>query len=519
MAYTETPQAPVTPDKTYHGCRNAPELWTQLEPNKVEALDRAERAARLTLPSLFMEQGRNSDKDATGRLWQSIGALLVNNIVTRLMMTLFSPSRPFIRLDASDELETNVKNSGVDTSVIRQALGLAERKTTRSLDKHALRPKLHLLLKHLVVVGNVLGIFDEGNKLIRALSLRYFCVKRDVAGRLLSTVIKECVYADELPEALRVLAGGEKEVHYYIVIHRSASTQKFEVSHWVNDACAEDMTRMWSEEDCPYRVLAWDVSDEANYGTSLVSDFEGDFLAAEDASKALIVAAVLASEFRWILDPASGMDVDEFEDVPNGGVIPGRPEHINLVNAAGEVAGAMKAQQAVLADVVNRLGRAFVMTSAVVRDSERTTAEEIRVLASELETGLGGGYSRLAVDLQLPLARFLMKLEKIDLKKYGVEDQIEVLVVTGLDALSRSGDLENLRAWLADIGQLNSAPESVTDPLILTAIYNDLASPRGIDATKYLRSEEEVAQRQQTRADQAAAARGVQTQQPEGPQQ
>jgi hypothetical protein len=508
-------QTPPEGGDLYHGCRNARELWNQLEPLKAEAVRRGELAASLTLPSLFMREGQNSDRNSVGRLWQSIGALLVNNLVTRLMMTLFAPSRPFVRLDPSDKVKAGAEASGVTDSVIRQALSLAERKTTRSLDKHALRPKLHLLLKHLVVVGNVMAIFDQKNKLIRSLSLRYFCVKRDVAGKVLSAVIRERVCQDELPLVMQGTSN-EREVDYFILIHRKASTEKFEVTHWVNETMIPDLTKRWTEEACPYRVLAWDVSDEANYGTSLVSDFEGDFLAAEDCSTALIVAAVLASEFRWILDPASGMDVDEFEATPNGGVMPGRPEHVQLINAAREVAGAISSQREVLTDVTNRLGRAFVMTSAVMRDAERVTAEEVRAVATELETGLGGGYSRLAVDLQLPLAKFLMALEDVDPTGYGEgEDKIEITVVTGLDALSRSGDLENLKAWVGDIMQLSSAPTEITDPLKLRELYNDLASPRGVDASKYLESEEDLQAKQEARARQAAAARGVQIGEPQ----
>ncbi len=497
-------------DKPYHGCDSAKELWNDLEPQKTAVIDRSELAAQMTLPGLFMPNGRNSDRDSAGRLWQSIGAMLVNNLVTRLMMTLFAPSRPFIRLDVSEEFAKAAEAGGVASSDLKQVLGLAERRTTKALDKYALRPKLHLLLKHLVVVGNVMAVMDEKNKLIRALSLRYFCVKRDVAGKVLSAVIKEHVRQDELPASLRGTTA-DTEVDYYILAHRRNSGDDFEVTHWINDTRVDALTKRYQEDRCPYRVLAWDVGDDANYGTSMVSDYEGDFLAAEDCSRATIEAAVLASEFRWMLDPASGMDVDEFESTPNGGVMPGRPEHLAVINAAAQVASAIEAQKAVLADVVNRLGRAFVMTSAVTRDAERVTAEEIRQVANELETGLGGGYTRLAVDLQLPLAEFLMRLEKVDLASYGVKDEIALTVVTGLDALSRSGDLENLRAWLADINVLNSAPESVTDPLNLREIYNDLATPRGIDASKYLRSEQEIADRQETRARQAAAARGVQT--------
>ncbi|WP_416142518.1 portal protein [Escherichia coli] len=46
--------------------------------------------------------------------------------------------------------------------------------------------------------------------------------------------------------------------------------------------------------------------------------------------------------------------------------------------------------------------------SAVQRTGERVTAEEIRYVASELEDTLGGVYSILSQELQLPLVRVLL---------------------------------------------------------------------------------------------------------------
>ena len=59
-----------------------------------------------------------------------------------------------------------------------------------------------------------------------------------------------------------------------------------------------------------------------------------------------------------------------------------------------------------------RLGAAFLLNTAVTRDAERVTAQEIRMQAQELESSLGGVYSRLANELQLPLAKRL--LQEID---------------------------------------------------------------------------------------------------------
>lgn len=491
----------------------AEQIWATLDALKTTVMRRAEQHAKYTVPELMLESGQNTDLGDGGRLWQSIGAQLVNNLATRLMLALFAPSRPFVRLDPADEMKAAAEATGISEDVLRQVLSQGEKKIVKTLDNLALRPKLYELLKHLIVVGNVLAVMDRKDTLLRVMSLRYFCVKRDVVGRVHTLIIKEQVCRDELPPNVQQYAQGKDDdkVDYFVLVQRDYETSRYKVSEWVGAVEIPDSQRSYSEDDNPYRVLTWTLADEANYGTSLVGSYEGDFAAVEQASAALIVAAVLASEFRWMVNPASGTRVEDWENSRNGAFLPGMKDAVTLVNAAGEVAQAMQAQMVVIKEYVNRLGRGFIMTSAITRDAERVTAEEIRLLAGELENGLGGGYSRLAVDLQRPLGLFLMALN--DMKIKGKE--IELTVVTGLDALSRNGDLENLRGWLDDIMKLNSAGEQITRPLKLSAIYRDLASPRGIDATEYLLDDAAI-----EAAEDKAAAREVAAQQAaQGPAQ
>lgn len=472
--------------------KNAEDIWSELDGLKSVVMRRAEQHAKFTIPELMLESGQNTDQGDGGRLWQSIGAQLVNNLSTRLMLALFAPSRPFIRLDPAEEYAAAAKRAGVTEDVLRQILSQGEKKVVKTLDNLALRPKLYELLKHLIVVGNVLAVMDRDERLLRVMSLRYFCVKRDVVGRLHTLVIREQVCLDELPPEAQAVAENAKDddkVDYYVLVKRDYGTGKYKVTEWVGKNMIPGSESNYTEDECPYRVLTWALADDANYGTSLVGSYEGDFAAVEQASAAMIVAAVLASEFRWLVNVASGTRVEDWSDSANGAFIPGVKDGVILVNAASEVGAAMQAQMTVIKEYVNRLGRGFIMTSAITRDAERVTAEEIRLLAGELENGLGGGYSRLAVDLQRPLGLFLMALNKFKVK----DKEVELTVVTGLDALSRNGDLENLRGWLDDIMKLNSAGPQITEPLNLPVIYRDLATPRGIDATEYLKDPETIA--------------------------
>lgn len=496
--------------------------WSRLEGKASMVIRRAEDAARWTLPALFLEEGASTDRGDGGRIWQSIGAQLVNHLSTRLMLALFAPSRPFIRLDPKEEAKDEAEALGITEDELRQELSLAERKVVKTLDKLALRPKLFELMKHLIVVGNVVSISDRDAETVRVLSLRYWRVKRDVLGRVHTLVIKERVLRDELPPELQYIGGSTPVgaeagfVDYFVVVKRDYGSRKqktMRVTEWVNHeqvpASALSYQDSYDEDECPFRVHTWALSDEADYGTSLVMEYEGDFAGMTTVSAAQVVAGVLASEFRWLVNPAAGARVEDFTESENGDFINGAKDAVTLVNAAGEVAQAMQAQAAMVKEYVNRLGRAFIFMSAVTRDAERVTAEEIRMLANELETGLGGGYSRLAVDVQRPLAIFLLAVNRMAIRG----KDIDLTVVTGLDALSRHGDLENLKGWLGDIMQLQGAGDAVTEPLQLRAIYLDLASPRGIDASKYLKSEDQIKQdRDERTAREMAQRQGTPTQ-------
>ena len=95
-------------------------------------------------------------------------------------------------------------------------------------------------------------------------------------------------------------------------------------------------------------------------------------------------------------------DLDQNE---NWAAIAGVEGDVVALSAAGAgVATGLQIMDAVLSKYVSCIGRTFLPGAIEVRDAERVTAEEIRMQAQELETSLGGVYSRLAIGFQLPLA-------------------------------------------------------------------------------------------------------------------
>ena len=72
-------------------------------------------------------------------------------------------------------------------------------------------------------------------------------------------------------------------------------------------------------------------------------------------------------------------------------------------------------------------------------------------MASELDDGLGGDYTLLAADYQLPSVRLERRMEK---RLGGIKlpvDMIQVVIVTGLEAIGRGHDQRDLQAFVKEI--------------------------------------------------------------------
>jgi hypothetical protein len=164
--------------------------------------------------------------------------------------------------------------------------------------------------------------------------------------------------------------------------------------------------------------------------------------------------------------------------------------------------------------IERRLEQAFLLNSSVQRDAERVTAEEIRYMANELETALGGVYSTLAGELQLPLVtRLLSTLARENKLPRLPEGKVDPQIITGIDGLGRTAELQRLDILLDGVGQM-FGPEAVAEYIRAGSYIQRRAAALGVDVEGLIRSEEEVAQQrqaqQQAAMQQAAAPQAIQ---------
>ena len=141
-----------------------------------------------------------------------------------------------------------------------------------------------------------------------------------------------------------------------------------------------------------------------------------------------------------------------------------------------------------------------------VRQSERTTAEEVRLTQMELEQQLGGLFSLLTVEFLIPyLNRTLLVLQRSKQIPTLPKDLARPTIVAGVNALGRGQDRESLTAFIGTIAQ-TLGPEALLKFLNASEAIKRLAAAQGIDILNLVKTEEEMAQEMQAQMQQQMQA-------------
>ena len=221
--------------------------------------------------------------------------------------------------------------------------------------------------------------------------------------------------------------------------------------------------------------------------------------------QALAQNAAVAADIKLLVDPAGSTDIRDLADTATGNFVQGRQGDVTPLDLVSP-----NSHQILLQTIeiqTNIVNRAFLMTSGAVRDSERTTAREVEVTANELETALGGAYGRFTEELQKPIVNIL--LGSLELPS---EIEIEPIIITGLDALSRQNDLTNIQRFVQDaalLAQVNPAQaQEIVARIDIDTYLREAVAARNVPAG-LLRPEEEVQAELQRIQEQQMAQQGA----------
>lgn len=472
--------------------------FRELETERQPYLDRAREAAKVTIPSLLPPDGADgTTKMRAGN--QSLGARLVNHLTSKLVLALMPPNRPFHRTDIDEISIAKLSKNPGEKADIQDSLAKYDRALNTHIEASQLRNKSNEAVKQLIVAGTVvLHIIDE--RLVRIFKLDSFVQSLESTGTLLELIIREQVspvtLGDDIKAACDVAeqtvgAGKNKQVDVFTGV--ILEDGKYKVWQEINGKLVPDSDGSYPTESLPFLSMRFYAVDGEHYGRSYIEEYMGDLVSLEGHSKAINEGAILSNQYKFFVNPSSTINLKQLQTAKNGAVLRGNAADVTVLRV--DKANDMRIGMEVISNIENRLSYAFLLQSAIQRSGERVTAEEIRIMARELEEGLGGVYSLLSQEFQLPVVRIYRSLLEKKKKLPALpKDILSVKIVTGLEALGRGQDTDQLQMFLRDASSFGPQAFSMLD---IREILIRLAVSRGIDTTDLVKTRDQLAQEQQ----------------------
>ena len=466
--------------------------FSKLETTRAPYLRRARDAAKLTIPMLMPPQG-NGATSKFDTPYQSLGARGVNNLSSKLLLTLIPPNTPFFVLSVPDEVLAQL---GAKRGDVEERLSRIERRVLEEINNTQLRVYAFEAFKQLVNSGNVLLYLpDEGGmKLYR---LDRYVVKRDPMGTVLEIITRDDLHPTSIPPATRVACGVQdkdldaRSISLYTYVKLSEDGQFYDVKQELNGKEVPNSRGKYRREDTPFLALRMIMVDNEDYGRSYVEEYIGDLKSLEGLSKSIVEGSAAMAKLLFMVNPNGTTKKKTIAEAANTAVVDGNAADVTVLQAGK--GGDFRVALDTINGLLERLGQAFLLNSSVQRKGERVTAEEIRYMAKELEDALGGIYAVQSQEFQLPLVRRVMtRLQKQGAIPQLPEGSVKPTIVTGMEALGRSQELDNLRMFVNDIVPLGA--DVLKQYLSVTEFIKRVGANRGIDMNGLVRTEEEVQQ-------------------------
>jgi hypothetical protein len=459
----DTTQGPA--EQLYEKLRSDRDLW----------LSRARRSCRLTLPWLVPaandpDQGQPETYPLP---WNGIGQEGHQHLASRWLLAVMPASESFFKYTIdereratliSDARQAGTAEDEIARSMVEfdRSLLAMEQAVLREINSTADRAVVLEAMVHLIGPGNVV-LYDDEEDGLTCYHLNRYCIRRDPMGRPLELVICESFTEDSLPNAvaqhLGLLEDEESEgyspdplapnkvldeeevIKVYTHVEWDYRAKKVK---WCQECKGQEIEGQEKEvglEISPWMPLRATRIDSCDYGPGYIeARCLADLQTAESLSQALTEGAMIAAESKYVVRPGGVTSIKDLVACRNGGYVIGHPDDVKELGSDGRRGQGLVVAEARLQRVEAALKRAFMMSN--VRDSERTTAEEIRMVAQQMDEGQVGIYSILTTEFQNPYItrklHVLTRQGKVQLPK----DLVKPVVSVGLAAVGRGNDLD-----------------------------------------------------------------------------
>ena len=470
---------------------NAKSRYDALTSDRQHFLDIAVQCSELTLPYLIQRDEIRPTYKQLIQPWQAVGAKGVVTLAAKLMLSLLPPQTTFFKLQLRDD-KLGTELPAEMRSELDLNFAKIERMVMDSIAASSDRVVVHQALKHLVVGGNALIYMGKDG--LKHYPLNRYVVERDGNGHVIEIVTKELINKHLLPKNLvekkstndvigSTINKDEVEIYTHV---------KLDNNRWVWYQEAMDQRVPGSDgkapkDASPWLVLRFNTVDGESYGRGRCEEFLGDLKSLNALSQAIVEGSAAAAKVVFVVSPSSTTKPATIAQAGNGAIVQGRPEDIGVIQV-GKTADFQTAMT-MMQQLERRLAEAFLVLT--VRQSERTTAEEVRLTQLELEQQLGGLFSLLTNEFLVPyLNRKLLVLQRSGELPKIPKDLVSPTIVAGINALGRGQDRESLTTFIGTIAQ-TLGPEALIKYINPDEAIKRLAAAQGIDVLNLVKSMED----------------------------
>ena len=479
--------------------------YDNLSSDRSQFLTEAEDATKLTLPYLI--RGHEDYQKGMKQLktpWQSVGAKGVVALASKLSLSLVPPQTSFFKLQLDEsqlgeEFEPQVK-SELDLSFAK-----IERTILDAIAASDDRVVIHQALQHLVVGGNALIFMAKTG--LKLYPLNRYVIERDGNGDVIEIITKERINKDLIPnyDAKDTVTDEEDDNEIDVYTHVKRDNNRFIWHQEVDGKRLPNSQGKSPIDSTPWLPLRFNTVDGEAYGRGRVGQFIGDLKSLEALSQAIVEGSAAAAKVVFTVSPSATTKPQTLAAAGNGAIVQGRPDDIGVIQV-GKTADFATALQH-MQTLEKRLNEAFLILS--VRQSERTTAEEVRMTQMELEQQLGGLFGLLTVEFLVPyLNRKLSIFQKTGEIPRIPKGMVKPIIVAGINSLGRGQDVQALGGFLQTIAT-TMGPEAITTYINPDEVIKRLAAAQGIDVLNLVKTVEERQQEQQQASQQQAELEAI----------
>ena len=483
--------------------------YDNLSSDRSQFLTEAEDATKLTLPYLI--RGHEDYQKGMKQLktpWQSVGAKGVVALASKLSLSLVPPQTSFFKLQL-DESQLGEQFGPEVKSELDLSFAKIERTILDAIAASDDRVVIHQALQHLVVGGNAL-IF-MGKTGLKLYPLNRYVIERDGNGQVIEIITKERINKDLIPSYYEIMPErlvkdqDEEEEECDVYTHCKRDNNRFVWHQEVHDKRIPGTQGKAPIDSTPWLPLRFNTVDGEAYGRGRVGQFIGDLKSLEALSQAIVEGSAAAAKVVFTVSPSATTKPQTLAAAGNGAIVQGRPDDIGVIQV-GKTADFATALQH-MQTLEKRLNEAFLILS--VRQSERTTAEEVRMTQMELEQQLGGLFGLLTVEFLVPyLNRKLSIFQKTGEIPRIPKGMVKPIIVAGINSLGRGQDVQALGGFLGTIAQ-TMGPDAIMQYINPDEVIKRLAAAQGIDVLNLVKSMEERQQEEQQAVQQEAEMKAI----------